>query len=122
VCYGSFFASYRSDSTAPILNKVGAFLTDPILRRIVTRPERQLQIRQIMDSGKVLIVNLAKDRIGEDSASLRGGLLVTTVGLAALSNHLASSRIESIIASFATQAPCMTPLGGRTCAADPSAS
>src|SRR5712672_1356701 len=47
--------------------------------------KKELHIRQIMDEGKVLLVNLAKGRIGEDSSSLLGGLLVTTIGLAAFS-------------------------------------
>src|SRR5215470_17222497 len=83
--YGGFSFGYRSDGTAPIQNKVGAFLTDPRLSRIVTAPEREVHIRRIMDEGKVLLVNLAKGHIGEDSSSLLGGLLVTTIGLAAFS-------------------------------------
>src|SRR5262249_20705852 len=83
--YGGFSFGYRSDGTAPIQNKVGAFLTDPALNRIVTASEKEVHIRGIMDEGKVLLVNLAKGRIGEDSSSLLGGLLVTTIGLAAFS-------------------------------------
>jgi type IV secretory pathway TraG/TraD family ATPase VirD4 len=83
--YGGFSFGYRSDGTAPIQNKVGAFLTDPALNRIVTGSKQELRVRQIMDEGKVLLVNLAKGRIGEDSSSLLGGLLVTTIGLAAFS-------------------------------------
>jgi type IV secretory pathway TraG/TraD family ATPase VirD4 len=83
--YGGFSFGYRSDGTAPIQNKVGSFLTDPGLSRIVTGSKQELRVRQIMDEGKVLLVNLAKGRIGEDSSSLLGGLLVTTIGLAAFS-------------------------------------
>src|SRR6516162_7215180 len=83
--YGAFSFGYRSDGTAPIQNKVGAFLTDPALNRIVTASKQELHIRRIMDEGKVLLVNLAKGQIGEDSSSLLGGLLVTTIGLAAFS-------------------------------------
>jgi type IV secretory pathway TraG/TraD family ATPase VirD4 len=83
--YGGFSFGYRSDGTAPIQNKVGAFLTDPRLSRIVTSSEKEVHIRRIMDEGKVLLVNLAKGNIGEDSSSLLGGLLVTTIGLAAFS-------------------------------------
>src|SRR3989344_2160975 len=83
--YEKFSFGYRADGTAPIQNKVGAFLADPMLNRILTAPEKDLHIRQIMDEGKVLLVNLAKGRIGEDSSSLLGGLLVTTIGLAAYS-------------------------------------
>lgn len=80
-----FSFGYRADGTAPIQNKVGAFLADPLLDRILTAPEKDLHIRRIMDEGKVLLVNLAKGHIGEDSSSLLGGLLVTTIGLAAFS-------------------------------------
>jgi type IV secretory pathway TraG/TraD family ATPase VirD4 len=80
-----FSFGYRADGTAPIQNKVGAFLADPLLNRILTAPQKDLHIRRIMDEGKVLLVNLAKGRIGEDSSSLLGGLLVTTIGLAAFS-------------------------------------
>ena len=80
-----FSFGYRSDGTAPIQNKVGAFLADPLLNRILTAPEKDLHIRRIMDQGQVLLVNLAKGHIGEDSSSLLGGLLVTTIGLAAFS-------------------------------------
>jgi type IV secretory pathway TraG/TraD family ATPase VirD4 len=80
-----FSFAYRADGTAPIQNKVGAFLADPMLARILTAPQTDLHIRQMMDTGQVLLVNLAKGRIGEDSASLLGGLLVTTLGLAAYS-------------------------------------
>lgn len=76
---------FQQDSIAPIQNKVGAFLADPILRRFLTEPEQPLRFREMMDKGKVLIINLAKGRLGEDSAHLLGGLLVTTIGLAAYS-------------------------------------
>ena len=76
---------YRADGAAPIQNKVGAFLADPTLRRILTKPEQDLHLRQIMDRGGVLIVNLSKGKIGEDSANLLGSLLVSTIGLAAFS-------------------------------------
>jgi energy-coupling factor transporter ATP-binding protein EcfA2 len=81
--YEKFSPSYRVDATAPIQNKVGAFLADPMLDRMLTAPKQELRIRQIMDKGQVLIANLAKGRIGYDSSSLLGGLLVTTIGLAA---------------------------------------
>jgi type IV secretory pathway TraG/TraD family ATPase VirD4 len=83
--FDRFSFGYRADGTAPIQNKVGAFLADPLLNRILTAPKIDLHIRRIMDEGKVLLVNLGKGQIGEDSSSLLGGLLVTTIGLAAYS-------------------------------------
>lgn len=76
---------YRQEMIAPIQNKVGAFLADPRLYRIFTSAPVDLHFRKLMDDGKILIVNLAKGRLGEDSANLLGALLVTTLGLAALS-------------------------------------
>ena len=83
--FDRFSFGYRADGTAPIQNKVGAFLADPMLNRILTAPKIDLHIRRMMDEGKVLLVNLGKGQIGEDSSSLLGGLLVTTIGLAAYS-------------------------------------
>ena len=76
---------YRMDVAAPILSKVGAFLSDPKLYRILTTPNNPVQFRKIMDEGKILLVNLATGRIGSDSAGLLGALFVTTIGLAAYS-------------------------------------
>jgi len=83
--YEHYSFRYRADAIAPIQNKVGAFLADPTLNRILTTPERDIRIRKLMDQGGVLLVNLAKGRLGEDSASLLGSLLVSTIGLAAMS-------------------------------------
>jgi hypothetical protein len=85
--YEKYSDRMRADGIAPIQNKVGAFLADPTLYRILTNPERPIHIRRIMDEGKILLVNLAKGQIGEDASSLLGGLLVTTIGLAAYSRQ-----------------------------------
>jgi len=69
---------YRADGVASIQNKLGAFLADPVLNRILTTSKTDIHVRKIMDEGKILLVNLAKGRLGEDSSSLLGGLLVTT--------------------------------------------
>lgn len=76
---------YQADGIAPIQNKVGAFLTDPALHHILTREDNQLRMRSIMVEGKILLVNLAKGKLGEDSSSLLGGLIVTSLELAAFS-------------------------------------
>lgn len=74
---------FRPNGNIP--NKVGAFLAAVLLNRILTALQHDLHFRQIMDDGRVLLINLAKGRIGENSASLLGGLLVTTIGLAGYS-------------------------------------
>lgn len=83
--YEKYSYGYRADGVASIQNKMGAFLSDPVVRRVLTEPDTDLRIRSLMDEGKVLLVNLAKGEVGEDGASVLGGLLVTTIGLAAMS-------------------------------------
>src|SRR2546426_2181995 len=83
--YQSYPARFRAEAIAPIQNKVGEFLVNPILRRIVGQPKSAFDLRQMMDEGKILLVNLAKGKIGEDTAALLGAMLVTKIGLAALS-------------------------------------
>jgi type IV secretory pathway TraG/TraD family ATPase VirD4 len=75
----------KADAVAPIQNKVGALLADPTLYGILVEPSIDLRIRSIMDEGKVLLVNLSKGQLGEDSAHILGSLLVSTIGLAAFS-------------------------------------
>lgn len=81
--YDGYSVGYRQDGVAAIQNKVGAFLSDPLLRKLLIEPEQDISLRRTMDRGDILIVNLAKGRIGSDSANLLGGLLVTSIGLAA---------------------------------------
>src|ERR1700737_2363008 len=83
--FARFTFGYRADGIAPIQNKIGAFLADPLLHRMLTEAPKELSIRRVMDEGGVLLVNLSKGRLGEDSSTLLGGLLVTTFGLAAFS-------------------------------------
>jgi type IV secretory system conjugative DNA transfer VirD4/TraG family protein len=78
-------ARLRAEACAPIQNKLGALLSDPTLYRILVEPEIDLRFRSLMDEGKVLLVNVAKGRLGEDSALVLGGLVVSTLGLAAFS-------------------------------------
>jgi hypothetical protein len=76
---------YRAEVVAPIQNKLGALLSDPTLYRILVAPRVDLRFRSLMDNGRVLLVNLAKGKLGQDSATTLGSLLVSTMGLAALS-------------------------------------
>jgi len=82
--YESYPARFRAEAIAPIQNKVGAFLADPVLNAILTQPKSAFDLRRIMDEGHILLVNLAKGKIGEDSAALLGALLVSRIGLAGL--------------------------------------
>ena len=76
---------FAAEAVAPVLNKVGAFTANPLVRNIIGQPKSSFNIRQIMDERKILIVNLSRGLVGEDNAALLGALLVTKVQLAAMS-------------------------------------
>ena len=83
--FGQWNEKQVNESIAPVLNKVGAFTANPIIRNIIGQPKSSFDIRKIMDEGKILIVNLSKGLIGEDNAAILGAFLVTKVQLAAMS-------------------------------------
>lgn len=78
-------AKLQAEAIAPIQNKVGQFVSSPILRHILGQARSTIDLRRIMDNGQVLIINLSKGRIGEDASTLLGSLLVSAVQLAAMS-------------------------------------
>jgi hypothetical protein len=83
------FAKYtqklETEALASIQNKVGQLVSNPLVRNIFGQPRSSLNMRDIMDSGKILIVNLSKGKIGEDNSSLLGAMMITRIQLAAMS-------------------------------------
>ncbi len=82
--YALWEPKFRNEAIAPIQNKVGQFLSASIIRNIVAQVKSTINPRQIMDEGKIFIMNLAKGRIGEDTSRLMGGMLITKIQLAAM--------------------------------------
>lgn len=72
------------ESIAPILNKVGQFISSPLIRAIIERPQSSIDVEDIMNSGKILIANLSQGKLGEDNAALIGAMLITKFQLAAM--------------------------------------
>lgn len=83
--FATWTEKFASEAIAPVLNKVGAFTANPVIRNIIGQPHSTFNIREIMDDGKILIVNLSKGLIGEDNAGILGAFLVTKIQLAAMS-------------------------------------
>lgn len=82
--FAGYSPAFRAVVTAPLLNKVGAFLTDPLLHSVLSGKHNSFDLRHIMDEGKILVVNLAKGKLGEGPAALLGSLLVSHLSLAAM--------------------------------------
>jgi len=83
--FASWNDKFVAEAISPVLNKVGAFTANPIIRNIIGQPKSTFNIRKIMDEGKILIVNLSKGLIGEDNAAILGAFLVTKIQLASMS-------------------------------------
>ncbi|MBB4302829.1 type IV secretory pathway TraG/TraD family ATPase VirD4 [Rhodobium orientis] len=81
-----------ADGIAPIANKLGAFLAHPAVRKSLCAPEKPLRFRKIMDEGQTLIVDLAKGQLGADVANILGGMIVSTIALAAYSRQELAER------------------------------
>jgi len=75
------------DGLPPIANKLGVFLANPVVRNTVCSPRTPLRFRRSMDKGEILIVNLAKGRVGADVANVLGGLLVSNIMNAAFTRQ-----------------------------------
>lgn len=83
------FARYTQrlevEATAAIQNKVGQFISNPLIRNIIGQVKSSIDMRKIMDEKKILIMNISKGRVGEDNSRLLGALLITKLQLAAMS-------------------------------------
>jgi hypothetical protein len=83
--FASWNDKFASEAVAPVLNKVGAFTANPMIRNILGQPKSTFNIRKIMDEGKILIVNLSRGLMGEDNAGILGAMMVTKIQLSAMS-------------------------------------
>ena len=82
--FANYNERFRSEAISPIQNKVGQFLSSSIIRNIVAQPKSTIDMKDIMDNGKILLINVSKGRIGEDNSALLGAMLITKLQLAAM--------------------------------------
>lgn len=83
--FANYTERFAQEATPAIQNKVGQFTANPVIRNIIGQSKSTFNIREMMDQKKILIINLSKGQIGEDSASLLGSMLITKIYLAAMS-------------------------------------
>jgi len=76
--------SLQKEAISPILNKVGQFVTSPLIRTVIGSPKSTISLDDVMNQGKILIANLSQGRLGEDNAALLGAMLITKLQLAAM--------------------------------------
>lgn len=83
--FAGYADKFASEAVSPIQNKVGQFLSSSLMRNIIGQVKSSIDIRDVMDQGKILIMNLSKGRIGEDNSALLGAMMITKIQLAAMS-------------------------------------
>ncbi|MDD4610847.1 MAG: type IV secretion system DNA-binding domain-containing protein [Patescibacteria group bacterium] len=83
--FAGYADKFASEAVSPIQNKVGQFLSSSLIRNIVGQVKSSIDMREIMDEGKIIIMNLSKGRIGEDNSALLGAMMITKMQLAAMS-------------------------------------
>ncbi len=76
---------YREEAVSAIQNKIGQFISNPLIRNIVGQTKSTFNMREVMDNQKILIFNLAKGRVGEENTALLGTMLITKIQIAAMS-------------------------------------
>jgi energy-coupling factor transporter ATP-binding protein EcfA2 len=74
----------KQESISPILNKVGQFVSSPLIRQIISNPKSRVKVEEIMNEGKILLVDLSAGKIGEDNSALLGAMIITQIQLAAM--------------------------------------
>lgn len=74
----------RTEAVMPIQNKIGQFVSSKMIRNIIGSPTSSINLQEIMDEGKILILNLSQGKLGEDNAALLGAMIITQIQLAAM--------------------------------------
>ncbi len=84
-----------SEAIGALVNKIGQFTTNPIVRNIIGQPKSTFNFRQVMDEKKILIMNMSKGLIGDQSAALLGAMLITKIYLAGMSRaNMTAEQLE----------------------------
>jgi hypothetical protein len=91
---------YMQEAGAAIQNKVGQFISNPLVRNIIGQPKSSFDLRKMMDERKIIIINLSKGRVGEANANLIGSMIITKIYLSAMSRADVSGTLARKLPNF----------------------
>src|SRR3989339_2236367 len=77
--FSDWSEKFDTDAIIPLVNKLGQFLSDPMLRNIFGQKENKIDLEQIMNEQKILLINLSKGKIGEENSSFFGSMFLTKI-------------------------------------------
>lgn len=77
--FADWSEKFDTDAIIPLVNKLGQFLSMPMLRNIFAQKENRINFEEIMNRDKILLINLSKGKIGEENSSFFGSVFVTKI-------------------------------------------
>jgi len=86
---------FQNEAIAPVLNKVGQFISSTNIRNTIAHPHSKINIQEIMDEKKILIADLSNGKLGEDNSALLGAMLITQIQLSAMNRVFQSQSDRS---------------------------
>jgi hypothetical protein len=98
--FAKYNDKYAQEATAAIQNKIGQFISNPMVRNIIGQTKSTFDFRDIMDQKKIVIINLSKGRMGEANANLLGSMIITKIYLAAMSRADVSESVLDGLPNF----------------------
>ena len=82
--------NFKNEAISPILNKVGQFVTSPMIRKVVAYQKSKVRIQDLMDNRKIFLCDLSQGKLGEDNAALLGSMLITQIQISAMNRAFIS--------------------------------
>ncbi len=77
--FADWSEKFDTDAIIPLVNKLGQFLSDPLLRNIFGQKENKIALEDLMREEKIILINLSKGRLGEENSSFLGSMFVTKI-------------------------------------------
>ena len=77
--FADWSEKFDTDAIIPLVNKLGQFLSDPLLRNIFGQKQNKIDISKLMNEGKIILINLSKGRLGEENSSFLGSIFLTKI-------------------------------------------
>ena len=77
--FADWSEKFDTEAIIPLVNKLGQFLSDPLLRNIFAQKENKIDLEKIMNDKKILLINLSKGRLGEENSSFFGSMFITKI-------------------------------------------
>ena len=95
--FADWSEKFDTDAIIPLVNKLGQFLSNPLLRNIFGQKENKINLEELMNQKKIILINLSKGKLGEENSSFFGSMFITKIKQAGMARaSLAESKLSTI--------------------------